>query len=50
MTPTRCRAAKAAVNSPEVQAVNQAEVYLAKPHVNSLEAVNPADAVPELEE
>ena len=50
---TRCRAAKAAVHSPEVQAVHSPEVDLAKPHVNfvnSPEAVHPAYAVPELEE
>ena len=49
MTPTRCRAAKAAVNSPEVQAVKPAEVDPSKPHVNSPEAVLGQDAVPELE-
>ena len=30
--------------------MNPAEVNLAKPHVNSPEAVNPAEAVPEVEE
>ena len=44
MTPSRCRAAKATVNSPEV--MPKAE---AVPHLNSPEAVNPAEAVPEVE-